>query len=314
MIFKNGMYMPNQKFMIATRNKKGQIGYLSEGLSLPEFADLFKPKDQIQVLVDYSPVIEELRKLHTVASSEDILKKYNSMFNYWRDTKSYTKESVKISKSEELSRQANYLITDLQVELQKLGMELRSKWASDFYQWRGVVSSIQRDADIYIDTVLCFVHSKASLDIDSFKAEVVLSGYGKFLQEFISEIYYRLLRDSRRGESYLKFIAFEQPDKLQDYLNLEGQGETSEQFLLRILKEQEPHDGYDEYDGNYREVSIRFDRFRPGFVSAVEVFRDLLYKISSVNAFIERLREGDYQWDDSSQSVDELREHIRLLK
>ena len=75
--------MADQKFMIATRNKKGQIGYLSEGLSLPEFADLFKPKGEVQVLVDYSPVIEELHKLHKAASSEDVLKKYKAkMFNF----------------------------------------------------------------------------------------------------------------------------------------------------------------------------------------------------------------------------------------
>ena len=73
--------MADQKFMIATRNKKGQIGYLSEGLSLPEFADLFKPKGEVQVLVDYSPVIEELHKLHKAASSEDVLKKYKANKN-----------------------------------------------------------------------------------------------------------------------------------------------------------------------------------------------------------------------------------------
>jgi hypothetical protein len=306
--------MADQKFMIATRNKKGQIGYLSEGLSLPEFADLFKPKGEVQVLVDYSPVIEELHKLHKAASSEDVLKKYNVMFNYWQDAKSYTKESIKVAKSEELSRQANFLINELQLKLQKDGRELSVKWRSSLHELRELANSIKRDSDIYIDTLLCFIHSKASLDIDSFKGEAVLSGYGRFLQDFMSDIYTRFLRYGRQKDSYLKFIAFEQPEKLPHYLNLENQGETSNQFLLRVLKEQKTNGGHDEDQGHYREVSIRFDSFSNEFVSIVEVFRDLLYKISSVNAFLEKLREGSHQWDDSSESVDELRENIRLLK
>lgn len=306
--------MADQKFMIATRNKKGQIGYLSEGLSLPEFANLFKPKGETQVLVDYSPVIEALHKLHRTASDEGILNKYNAMFNFWQDAKTYTKESLKISKSEELSKQANSLINELHLKLQKDGRELSLKWRSPPHEWRGFVNSIKMDSDIYIDTLLCFIHSKASLDIDSFKGEVVLSGYGRFLQEFVSDIYSRLLREGWQQDSYLKFIAFEQPEKLQDYLNIEGQGETSDQFLLRILKEQSIYGGHDEHEGHYREVSIRFSSFSYEYISIVEVFRDLLYKISSLNAFLEKLRDGSHQWDNSSESVDELRKNICLLK
>ncbi|MHA6897961.1 hypothetical protein [Ralstonia pseudosolanacearum] len=306
--------MADQKFMIATRNKKGQIGYLSEGLSLPEFADLFKPKGEVQVLVDYSPVIEELHRLHRTASDEDILNKYNAMFNFWQDAKTYTKESLKVSKSEELSKQANSLINELQLKLQKVGRELSSKWSSPLHEWRDVVSFIKRDSDIYIDTLLCFIHSKASLDIESFKGEAVLSSYGRFLHDFISNIYNRLLREGWQQDSFLKFIAFEQPEKLQHYLSLEGKGETSDQFLLRVLKEQDTYGGHDEHQGHYREVSIRFTSFSNEFVSIVEVFRDLLHKISSVNAFLEKLRKGSHEWDNSSDSVDELRADIHLLK
>ncbi|WP_353230822.1 hypothetical protein [Pseudomonas qingdaonensis] len=306
--------MADQKLMIAARNKKGQIGYLSEGLSLPEFVDLFRPKGAVQVLVDYSPVIEELHKLHKAASSEDILKKYNAMFNYWQDAKSYTKESIKILKCEELSKQANLLINEIQIELQKSQWELSQKWNSPLSEQWVWVSSIKRDLDIYIDTLLCFAHSKASLDIDSFKDEMVLSSYGNFIHKLTYSIYERLLRVGRGNDSYLKFIAFEQREKLQDYLNIEGKGETSEQFLLRVLKEQESYGVHDEYYGPCREISFRFGSFSHDYVALVEVFRDLLYRISSVNEFLEKLREGNYEWDGASDSVNELREKIRLLK
>jgi len=135
--------MADQKFMIATRNKKGQIGYLSEELSLPEFADLFKPKGEVRVLMDYSPVIEALHKLHRTASDEGILNKYNAMFNFWQDAKIYTKESLKISKSKELSKQANSLINEIQLKLQKDGRELSVKCRSSLHELRELANSIK---------------------------------------------------------------------------------------------------------------------------------------------------------------------------
>lgn len=306
--------MADQKFMIATRNKKGQIGYLSEGLSLPEFSDLFRSKGSVQVLVDYSPVINELHKLHKAASNEGILIKYNSMFNFWQEAKTYKKESIKISKSEELAKQANSLINELQLKLQKSDSEFSSMWNSSLHEQRKAANSIENDSNIYIDTLLCFIHSKASLDIESFKDEVVLSSYGKFLHELIAKIYAQLLREGRYQDSYRKYIAFERPNELQSYLDLDGKGETSDQFLLRILKTEKTYGGHDENQGPYREVSIRFTNFHHEFVSIVEVFRNLLHKTSSLNSFLSKLREGIYEWEDGSEFVDELRENINLLK
>lgn len=306
--------MADQKFMIATRNKKGQIGYLSEGLSLPEFSDLFRSKGSVQVLVDYSPVIKELHKLHKTASDEGILIKYNSMFNFWQEAKTYKKELIKISKSEELAKQANSLINELQLKLQKSDSEFSSMWNSSLYEQRKVANSMEDDSNIYIDTLLCFIHSKSSLDIESFKDEVVLSNYGEFLHELIAKIYARLLREGGYHDSYRKYIAFKRPNELQSYLDLDGKGETSDQFLLRILKTEKTYGGNDENQGPYQEVSIRFTNFHHEFVSIVEVFRNLLHKTSSLNSFLAKLREGIYEWEDGSEFVDELRENINLIK
>ena len=306
--------MTEPKFLIAARNKKGQIGFLSEGLSLPEFAELFKSKGEIRVLVDYSPIIEQLHKIHNTASSEDILKKYNAMFNYWQEAKSHTKESVRERKSEELCRQANFLINDLHVELQKSGGVLRSKWGSGLSELHDIVREIKRDSNIYIDTLLCFIHSKAALDIASFKNDPTLPGYGKFLEDFIDDIYRRLLRDGYHQDSLLKYIAFEQPEKLQDYLDLEDKGETADQYLLRVLKAEQSSYRHDQQQGHYREVSIRYTNFHNEWISIVETFRDLLHKIRSVNGFLVRLNEGEYKWEDGIDFVDELRESVRFLK
>lgn len=314
--------MAEEKIMIATRNPKGQIGYLSEGLTVPEFIELLRPKNQTQVLVDYSPVIEELHRLHKMKGREDIIKKYNTIFDYWQETKSYTIESVKTTKSEELIKQAISLIHDLQAEFLKANKELISKnygrmsldWHNTYNpRWReehDLLKSIKNHADIYIDVLLCFIHAKASLDIGSFKKDVVLCGYVDFLNEFIIHIYRSLLRVGTVEDSFLKFIAFKQSEKLQDYLKLDGQDKTLDQYRLSVLAASLPALTHNEQMHPCLQVSICFDNFPDAFVQIVEAFRDLLHKIFSVDAFLEKLKNGDYLWDDSSELVEELREQI----
>ncbi len=305
--------MAEQKILIAGRKKNGQIGYLSEGLSLPEFFNLLKPRGDIKVLVDYSPVIEELHKLHRSDSSEELLIKYNAMYNYWQEAKTYKKESIKISKSEELSKQANFLINELHVRLPQPETEFNTLWMQSLHESLQIAEAIKKYSDIYIDTLLCFIHTKASLDIESFKEDVVLSEYSKFLYDYISSLYHRLLGEGRYRNSFLKFIAIEQPDKLQQYLDLEEESESSDQFLLQILKSEKPYDNWNEDGGCHRQISIRYDIFDSKFISLVEIFKNLLSKASSIKKFIATLKEGGYEWDDSADVVDALRADVHLL-
>jgi hypothetical protein len=113
--------MKKSELFIGVRKTNGQIGYISEGLNIPEFFDLLRPVGNgVNVLVDYSPIIERLHSLHNNQKDEAILSAYNSLYNYWQDAKTYSSESLKISKSEELSKLSISLISELHLRLQKM--------------------------------------------------------------------------------------------------------------------------------------------------------------------------------------------------
>jgi len=84
--------MKKSELFIGIRKTNGQIGYISDGLNLPEFFELLRPVDnEIKVLVDYSPIIEKLHSLHSTQNDDAVLNSFNSLYNYWQDARTYTK-------------------------------------------------------------------------------------------------------------------------------------------------------------------------------------------------------------------------------
>ena len=69
--------MNKSKIMIALRKGNGQIGYLSEGLEIPEFFELICSKDNKKILVDYSLIIEKLHEIHQKNEDMSIINKFN---------------------------------------------------------------------------------------------------------------------------------------------------------------------------------------------------------------------------------------------
>lgn len=301
------------------RRANGQIASISESLNPSSFIELFKNKGEKRVLIDYSPVIEKLHELHRSSNQEQTRSEYNSLFNYWQEAKSYEDKYYRMQCSSTLTTQANGLINKLQQKLQKTRNDGGLTWSLNPYQMHGVyelVESFKADAEMYIDALLIYIHSKASVEIGSFKRDVVLQQYGKFLQELIQEMYSRLLGIGQygRSDSFLKFLALERPADLQEYLVLDGRGESPDGFMLRIMKEQKPYELNDHELGYPKEITIRYDNFWPNVVYVIEFLKSMLYKISSVNELLADLRAGEVEWDDDSNSVDELRTILQLKR
>lgn len=303
------------RFFIGGRKKNGQIQWLWDGFSLPE---LFKTKEEITVLVDYSPVIEALHRLHQTSRNEVIFNEFRALYNYWQDSKSYTIESVKLDCNKELSKQANSLLPKLQTRLEARKSEFYSAYRKPGNEVHDVVRALKDDANTYIQTLMCFIHSKASLDIKSFRSDKILNDYGIFLQDLLFDLYRWIVRDNSRSysDSILKYFAFEhsnEPGKLEQHLYLDGKGESASEFKLRVLNEAQTYGKYDQSGHYHKEVSIRYDSFGREILDMVEIFKDLIFKISMVNQLLTALREGTFQWDGSNSAVEELNEEILRL-
>lgn len=304
--------MDSAEISLLVRGTDGQIKFVSEGLGIPQFYNLVRSKEgNRQVLLDFSPVIEALHGIHKQAHNERILTKYNTMYNYWLDAKTYTKEPLKAIKSEELVKQSSALINELHIVMQKADVDL-----SSVNSILDSVLSIKKDCDIYIDSMLCLVYAKALQDLASFKGDVVVGGYATFLVDRVERLYRLVLNWGRNfDDSFLKFIAFEQPNELQAYLALESD-ERAESFRLRCLEEAKPQ--YDEiklWDERYttiRQVKIQYDAYHTHHVRAGHELRDLLQRARSLKRLVDRLKEGNVEWESGEDAMNALAQEIHI--
>ncbi|MHA6860375.1 hypothetical protein [Ralstonia pseudosolanacearum] len=306
--------MESPEISLLVRGTDGQIKYVSEGLGIPEFSRLVRSGDSNkQFLVDFSPVIEALHGIHKQAHNEGILTKYNTMYNYWLDAKTHTKEPIRTIKSEELVKQSNALINELHISLQNAERGFNPFSSSGPLD---DVLTIKKDCDIYIDAMLCLVYGKAMQDIASFKPDVVVSGYADFLVNLLERLYRRVVGWGNFDESFLKYIAFEQPGELQAYLALDSE-ETAASFKLRCLEDTRSEQDYIEvWGGGYhiRQVKIQYDSYHPNYVRAGRELRDLLHRARSLKKLVERLKEGNIEWEAGEEAMRSLVEEIHIEK
>lgn len=309
--------MARQTFFIGTRKANGQISSISEGLSPGEFIELFKERGEVKVLIDYSPLIEQLHEIHKSANEQATRDEYNSMFNYWQEAKTYEDRQYRMNCSSVLTTKASDLINKLQQKLQKCQSDGDLTWKLNPYQMHGarqLVEAFKIDAEMYMDALLIYIHSKASVEITSFKRDTVLTAYGEFLQRLIQEIYDHILgkRGNGRSESFLKYLAFERPSDFQQYMALSGGSESRDDFILRIVQERKPYEVNNHEMGYPMEVAVHYDNFWPNLMPIIEVLKLLLYKIQSINDFLKTLKAGGVEWDVDENSADEFRALLQL--
>lgn len=309
--------MTGQTFFIGTRKANGHISSISQGLDPAEFIELFKEKGDVKVLVDYSPLIEQLHELHKSANEQGIRDEYNSMFNYWQEAKTYEDKQYRMHCSSVLTTKASDLINKLQQKLQKFQRDGVLSRNVNPYQMEGTrqqVDALKIDAEMYMDALLVYIHSKASVEIGSFKKDTVLSAYGEFLQNIIKEMYEKLLdkREYGKSESFFKYLAFERALDFQQYMTLSGGSESRNDFILRVVQEKKPYQVNNHEMGYPIEVAVHYDNFWPNLMPVIEILKDLLYKIQSINNLLRLLKEGGIEWDADGTSADDLRTLLQL--
>ncbi|MCV2403155.1 hypothetical protein OFY17_09725 [Marinomonas sp. C2222] len=306
------------QLFIGLRRENGQIGYLSESLSIPEFFDLVRPvSDGHSSLVDFSPVIEALHSNHEKHVEQSIREKYNSVFNYWQESKSYSNMQIKLPKFESLSLLSNELIISLQSRIEK-SKSSHSHWRTgDLDENIKVIRGIEKDCNVYIDVLLCFIHSKASLEIESFKNDVVLGQYCDYLKDVISGLFNDVVgystwndRFSLVDSSLLYQIAFKETDEISYYTKLLPSFDQSQDLRLSLLNKSSSEDFH--YGQNERVTKIGIEYRAPGYqeLEAAKILRNISYKINSISELLKRLKKGDVDWDPNESAVEELKELV----
>jgi hypothetical protein len=306
------------QLFIGLRRGNGQIGYLSESLSIPEFFDLIRPtEDKGNVLVDFSPVIEILHSAHEKSTEQSLREKYNSVFNYWQESKSYSNLQIKLPKFESLSMLSNELIVSLQFKIDSYKSQYKRGRNGTPAENLCTIKAIESTANIYIDTMLCFIHSKASLEIESFKRDAVLHQYCEYLRNIISELLTLVVEFSTwnnqfrlNDSSLLYFLAFNTREDVESYTKLLPNFDSSQDLRLSLLKESEPQDSYNNFSEPVKKIEIVYRTPHNCELEMARILRDIAHKVSSLSKLISHLKSGDVEWDQSENTVEELKELI----
>ncbi|MGR5150128.1 hypothetical protein ACQKP8_26730 [Photobacterium alginatilyticum] len=309
--------MGKTELLIGLRKKNGQIGYLSEGLNIPEFFELITPKvSSVSILPDFSPVINELHSIHSKYRDESLTAKYNSIVNFWSDANTYSICEVKLQKNVQLAHLANEVINDIQLRIQNKTREVWSARRTDEIQ--KIVNSITPDCNMYIDTLLCFIHSKASLEISSFKKDTLLMQYCDFLYDSVFSLYRRATNyddfNSSYSESLLCYLAFDRPKDIDGYLVLHPELGDINNVKMRFLNDCKSTSEHRERLGYHQSVSINYKQYDNHDFNLCESIKSILYKINSVKKLLIILKNDDVEWNDSSSLKQEIVEFIKPTK
>jgi hypothetical protein len=311
--------MPEKtQLFVGIRRKNGQIGYLSESLTIPEFFDLIRPSNEAgNSLIDFSPVIEALHSIHEKRIDQSIREKYNAVFNYWQESKSYSKPEIKLPKFESLSLLSNELISSLNSRIEDSKKGYSHRRIVDSAKNLQVIKTIQRDADAYIDILLCFIHSKASLEIESFQNDVVLSRYCEYLKGVISGLFNDVVEYSAWNNCYrlndsslLYHLAFNDNSEINYYTKLLPSFDCSQDLRLSLILKGRAEDSFNHLNERSTKLEAEYRTPDSQEIESARMLRDLLYKISSISELLKQLKEGGVNWNPSKDAVEELKQLV----
>ena len=308
------------QLFVGLRKANGQIGYLSESLSIPEFFEMVRSKDpEERVLVDFAPVIETLHALHKDAGDQAVISKYKSMYSYWHDSISYSDFQIKLPKCESLSIAANELLATLEDRIANHSRDYKSRRLVESSANLSVILALEKDVNIFIDTLLCFIHSKASLEIASFKKDVVLSEYCERLVTLLEGLLINVLDYSTyndkfklESDSLLFYLAIVENCVVNSYSQLLPNFESQGDLRLVVLHSGVNKEVWYGRNENYMEVVTRYRVPDQNELKMARMLRDLSYKVSSVSRLLSTLKHEVVRWDPSEHSIDELKGLIRL--
>lgn len=304
--------MKQSKFMIGLRRENGQIGYLSEGYSLPEFFALIRGDNQNRALLDYSPLIDALHGLIGQMRNDDIHVDYSDLYTYWVESKSYNSESVKTSRAGDVCRQANSLLSKVKFKLQ--GMEILKLGQMNCDDRLQFVRSLNGYCNIYINTLLFYVYAKASIEVASFKNDTVLQRYSRDLTDFIWGVY-----DTIRGpdsENLIRYMVFRRPGDAPDFLAIENVDLSPDQLKLEALEQSDPEcTVWNDSMRRHEFVHVvSYMNYNDDHVASLMLLRDLLFKVGSISQLIEDLSKGGVEWDSTEQAVTAVNNEIRKIE
>ncbi|XOB63034.1 hypothetical protein ACMC56_04320 [Campylobacterota bacterium DY0563] len=297
------------KILLALRKSNGQIGYLSKGITIPEFFELTQPKNNVTVLIDFHPIIDKLYNLHYQSKNENIYMKYHSLYTYFLDIQTYTINNN--NKWENAIDKANSFIHLIKVEINEI--------KKNFYSNTNEKCSIEKLCELsnlFIDAILIFIYSKASLEIKSLKQDTILTDYIKYLKNIIYDFYKRFA-DLNRGlikSNFIMQLLFTNEKELSNHLNIiEGLNDDDKNInniKLKIFNEAYKNNYYNHMNENIQMIFTEYREITNDEIYITTLLMETLHKINSVNKLLYNLKNNEVEFENNENHIEEIKQLI----
>jgi len=173
----------------------------------------------------------------------------------------------------------------------------------DSYQKLEKTKNFLEYTDMYIETILCFIHSKASLEIESFQHDKVLTDYIEFLRKIINNLYFKALDNPRHDEVYkydfFKYLSLKETNELEYFFKLHGDKYSVSDFKIYLFNQLQ----IDKYEN---EAILNYNYYDKHEIQIAILLRDTLFKIMSISKLLKELKEGNIEWSSENNHIQEL--------
>jgi hypothetical protein len=303
---------------LSVRRPNGTFSYHSHGAALLDFLNRINRSGPQILVPDFSPILVQIHALSKGCQEQGLREKYNSMYNYWQDAKTYKKEAIVIARSESLSKQCNDLIAELEFRLQEKTSSYLTWNHLPPHELENHAIGIKNDAEMFINSLLCFIQSKASVEVASFKDDFLLMGYAQALASKIRPIYNNFLgysqgQPSLSEHSFLYQLAFERNTELSLFLEAIPEFRSSPGLKVESFELLRAENARD-FDGNYvRSVSKSWPPVSYSKVNALIIFRELLFQIEAVIQLLEYLKADGIDWQPTNELTEQIASGIKAI-
>lgn len=309
------MIEKEDKILLAIRKANGQIGYLSEGVTIPAFYELIQPKINNNILIDFSPIIDKLYTLHNKNNQEKIYIDYASLYNYFLDMQTYSIN--KENRLENVIDKTNNFINLVKSEINNISNDL---YKYENNEKNNITKKLSEFSNLYLDAILIFIYSKALLDIKSFTKDVILTNYIKDLKDIIYNIYEKDIRlySGILKSDFILYILFEHEKELLLYLDV-IENLNDEDRDINLLKLQIFNNAYSEESDYYtnkskKRVYTEYQKFDYRYKERVTLLMEILHKIKSINELLDNLKNKEIHFESNENYVQEIKQLINTKK
>jgi len=308
------MNQSKDKILLALRRSNGQIGYLSEGITIPEFYELIQPKyNNINILIDFSPIIETLYKIHSQNKDEKIYVAYNSLYNYFQEIQTYTNKQEKL---ERLLEKCNDFINLIKIEFNKI--EKSNLYNASNNEMYDFVKKIEYLSNFYLDAILIYIYTKANLEIISFKNDVVLQQHIDFIREKVYNIYkshIKLYNQKITNSDFLVYLLFEKEEDFKKHLgiieNIPNEDKDIVNIKLQIFHNSYKENTYNNMNEPIKRIYSEYYQYDYRYVDIADILMNILYKINSINKLLNKLKNSEVIFENDKEVIEQVKQLIK---